>query len=148
MKKELSLIAILALAWGLIAGPAEAKKNSKRVTGSLVRVEQQVRAEDGTDLGWLTVRTRHGEEVRLRLVGLGDCSDCFRVGDRVRAHLRQGTEGQQGRTIHRMQLRRDGRIYDFTFDGNKMVRQLSRHQGSHRGHDAHRTKGNRGGSGS
>ena len=117
MRRTMALLAVVALT----SLPAVAMRTgASRVKGQIIRVEQQVRTANGADYTRLTVRTRQGEEMQLRVGTPGACEDCYRVGDRVRARLGGGS-GE--REVRRMKVRRGGEQFALSNCEGRMTRQ-------------------------
>jgi len=146
MRKAVLLVTFLALAAAPTAEPAEAGAGVRKVKGHVIRVERQVRTDNFGSCDHLTIRTRQGDEMRLQLGAATRCPDCYRIGDRIRARIHSQTGSGSEYRIQRMQLRREGRVYDFTFEGDRMVHHPERgHHGRHHGLGARSPRGGRAG---
>ena len=119
-----TLVALLAfsLAGMLTTAPASARRTYQKVKGEVIKVEQHVRTRNGGEYDRLTIRTRQGEELRLRLGGVGACDGCFQEGDRIRARIRIGEGPDADCQVRFMKLRRQGRMLAFREEGGRMVR--------------------------
>lgn len=119
-----TLVALLAfsLAGMLTTAPASAKRTYQKVKGEVIKVEQHVRTRNGGEYDRLTIRTRQGEELRLRLDGGGACDGCFQEGDRIRARIRIGEGPDADCQVRFMKLRRQGRMLAFREQDGRMVR--------------------------
>ena len=126
MKRILLALLALCLAGMLASAPAAAGRVHQKVKGKVIKVEQHVRTQNAGEYDRLTIRTRQGEEMRLRLGEGGACEGCFQVGDRVRARIQariQTGEGSQAEyQVRFMKLRREGRMFAFQQEGGRMVR--------------------------
>ncbi len=122
MKRTLVALVALSLAGMLATAPASAGRAYQKVKGEVIRVEQHVRTQNGGEYDRLTVRTRQGEEMHLRLGEGGACEGCFQVGDRIRARIRTGEGPEADCQVQFMKLRREGRKLAFREDGGRMVR--------------------------
>lgn len=120
MKKLLFGTTIALIAGALWVTPASAGRFGK-VKGEVVRVEQQVRTQNGAGYDRLTIRTRSGEQMQLNLGAGGACDGCFQVGDQVRAKLGSG-QGADGQQVRSMQVRRDGNMFGYTSQDGTMTR--------------------------
>jgi hypothetical protein len=102
----LSLLALL--------GPAVlAAGDSSRVEGQVLEVRKQVRADGGEASEELTIQTRQGERLRLRLGAPGACEDCVLAGDRVRVRLMAGPDPDGAFQVRTMKVRRTGSTYRY-----------------------------------
>jgi len=126
------MMAVLGVAVvGLLAvAPAGAKRAYQKVKGEVVRVEQQLRTENGGEYDRLTIRTRQGEELQLRLGEGGACEGCFQEGDRIRARIQiRAGEGSQGDCeIQSMKVKREQHMFKFQEQNGRLVR-LGQHGG-------------------
>jgi hypothetical protein len=122
MKSTLTALLVFSLAGMLATAPASAKRAYQKVKGEVIKVEQHVRTRNGGEYDRLTIRTRQGEEMRLRLGEGGACEGCFREGDRIRARIRAGEGPQADCQVRSMKLRREGRMLAFREEGGRMIR--------------------------
>jgi hypothetical protein len=104
-------IALALLA--LLAPTLLAAKGSSRVEGQVVEVREQVRVDGAEASDELTIRTRQGEELRLRVGAAGTCTDCVRAGDRVRVRLMAGPDPGGAFQVRTMKVRRTGATYRY-----------------------------------
>jgi hypothetical protein len=81
----------ITLAGAMIAGGVAL---AETVAGEVVAVTQSVQTANEGEVQEITLHTRQGENLRLRLGRAGWCDECIRVGERVRAQTmaRAGSE--------------------------------------------------------
>lgn len=111
---------LIALSGWISTAPAWAQQEYKKVRGEVIQVRQQQQTQNQDDFDHLMIRTRQGEEMRLRLGQAGKCVDCVQVGDQIRARVKQGAGGQAGQ-IQSMKVKRDGKMYGYKNQGGQMV---------------------------
>jgi hypothetical protein len=112
MKHASVIAAGIALVLLVLLGPtALAAENSSRIDGQVLEVREQVRTDGGETSSELTIRTRHGENLRLRLGVPGSCEDCVQAGDRVRVRLMAGPDPDGAFQVRTMKVRRTGSTY-------------------------------------
>ena len=137
MKRTLAALLAIPLAGVLATAPASAKRAHQKVKGEVVQVERNVQSQSGGEYDRLTIRTRQGEQLHLRLGEGGACDGCFLAGDMVRARVQARVEARvQARVEARVQagegpqveyqvrslkLRREGRMFKFREEGGRMV---------------------------
>ena len=140
--KHLSTAMISIALAGLISTvPAWAQQSYKKVRGEVIQVQQQQKTQNQDEFDHLMIRTRQGEEMRLRLGAAGQCGDCVQVGDQIRARVMQGSEGQAGQ-IQSMKVKRDGAMYGYKNQGGQMVGTQQRlRDGSGAGHQRGNNQG-------
>lgn len=140
--KQLSRNTIpMALAALILTAPAWAQESYKRVQGEVIQVQQQQQTQNRDEFDHLTIRTRQGEEMRLRLGQAGQCTDCVQVGDQIRARVMQGAGGQAGQ-IQSMKVRRNGDLRAYKNQGGQMVGTQQRlRDGSGAGHQRGNNQG-------
>jgi len=99
----------------LIAQPtaARAEEDGTKVKGEVVQIQNQVRTQNGGEYDQLTIRTRQGEQMRLRLHLPADCDGCVQNGDRVRVRLMDGGSEESAHMVREMKVRRTGAKYQF-----------------------------------
>ena len=122
MKRTLVALLAFSLAGMLATAAASAERAYQKVKGEVIKVEQHVRTRNGGEYDRLTIRTRQGEEMRLRLGEGGACEGCFQEGDRIRARIRAGEGPEADCQVRFMKLRREGRMFAFREEGGRMVR--------------------------
>ncbi len=98
MKHRLIFGLVVGLPALLIAVPAAGKRHFVEGHVIQVQLQQQVATHNRAEFNELTIRTREGQELRLRL-GRGPCAICPEVGDRVRARLMRQIEPSEGPPI-------------------------------------------------
>lgn len=134
----------IALAGVISTVPALAQQDYKRVRGEVIQVQQQQQTQNQDEFDHLLIRTRQGEQMRLRLGKAGHCDDCVQVGDQIRARVMQGSDGQAGQ-IQSMKVKRNGEMHGYRNQGGQMVGTQQRlRDGSGAGHQ----RGNNQGTGS
>jgi hypothetical protein len=134
---------LLALACLIPSVPAWAQQSYKKVQGEVIQFQQQQQTRNQDEFDHLMIRTRQGEEMRLRLGQAGQCADCVQVGDQIRARVMQGSGGQAGQ-IQSMKVKRDGQMYGYKNQGGQMVETQQRLRD---GSGAGRQRGNNQGTG-
>jgi hypothetical protein len=104
----------------LIAQPtaALAEEDGTQLKGEIVQVQKQVRTQGGGEYDQLTIRTRQGEQMRLRLHLPADCDGCVQNGDRVRVRLMSGGAEEGAHMVREMKVRRTGASYQFQGEAN------------------------------
>ena len=119
--KQISRNIVLAALTCLIATvPAWAQQSYKKVQGEVIQVQQQQQTQNQDQFDHLMIRTRQGEEMRLRLGAAGQCGDCVQVGDQIRARVMQGSGGQAGQ-VQSMKVKRNGEMFAYKNQGGQMV---------------------------
>lgn len=108
MKEKSWIVVIVALVAVLIGSSAA---YAAKVKGEIVQVGQQVQTQNGGTYDVVTVRTRQGEQVQLRLGPAGSCNGCVRQGDRIQAKVRAG--GAEGAQVRQMKVRRNGEMVSY-----------------------------------
>ena len=118
-----------------------ARENTQKVRGEVIQLQQQQQTQNQDDFDHLMIRTRQGEEMRLRLGQAGQCADCVRVGDQIRARVMQGAGNQAGQ-IQSMKVKRNGQMYGYKNEGGQRVGTQQRlRDGSGAGHQRGNNKG-------
>jgi len=110
MTPKSTIYTVLAIALVLGLAPATFADD---VEGQVVQVQERVRTENGGELQQITVRTRQGTEMQLRLGAAGSCPDCVRVGDQIRARTMAGAQAGQAQEVRRMRVERTRSEYGF-----------------------------------
>lgn len=114
MKHEQVIAGGIALALLALLGPTVlAAEEPSRVEGQVLEVREQVRADGGEMSDEVTIRTRQGERLRLRLGAPGACEDCVRAGDRVRVRLMAGPDPDGAYQVRTMKVRGTGSTYRY-----------------------------------
>jgi hypothetical protein len=124
MSRQRFGIILAALMLLMVSQPARADKGFKKIKGEVVKVEQQVQAANGGVYDRLTIRTRQGEQLQLKLNG--GCDGCYQVGDQVRAKVQGGFGPEAERQVKTMQVRRNGQMLSLGESGGKTVRRQGR----------------------
>ncbi|MEJ2084827.1 MAG: hypothetical protein P8Y44_04015, partial [Acidobacteriota bacterium] len=114
MKKRNWIVVVVALAVVLIGVSAA---DAGKVKGEVVQVGQQVQTQNGGTYDVVTVRTRQGEQVQLRLGPAGSCDGCVQQGDRIQARVRSG--GAAGAQVRQMKVRRNGEMVSYGLRGGQ-----------------------------
>jgi hypothetical protein len=122
MKRFVAIGALFFLVTALVVTPAAAKRAYSKVKGHVVKVEQHVRTANGGEYDRLTIRTRNGDEMQLRLGEGGACEGCYQEGDRIRARIRADDGGGGPMAVQSMKVRRNGEMYGYVNADGKMVR--------------------------
>lgn len=91
MRQRLAIAMALGVAATLIASPAPAKRHYVEGEVIQVQLQQETQTRNQAEFNELRIRTREGQELRLRL-GTGPCAGCPQVGERVRARLMRQME--------------------------------------------------------
>lgn len=156
MKNAISLAITAILLIALSTSPMMAAKGKVKVKGEVLAIEQQSGGANGPAYDVMTVRTRQGDKVQLRLGEAGTCGDCARVGDQVRVRTDQrsgsGFADGQGRAVRvrSLEVRRDGQAMRFQNQDGNLVRtrtQSRLEDGSGRGSGGGSGAGRGGGTG-
>jgi hypothetical protein len=91
MRQRLAIAIALGVVATLIASPVRAKRHYVEGEVIQIQLQQETRTLNQGEFNELRIRTREGQELRLRL-GAGPCDRCPRVGERVRARLMRQME--------------------------------------------------------
>lgn len=132
MKHERWISIGIALIWAMAMTPGAAAEDETTVKGEVIQVHQRVRTQNGGEFDELTIRTRQGEEMRLRLGASGECDGCFQEGDHVRARLMQGEPADGAHAVREMKVRQTGQTYQFRNESGELTQARHRH-GADRG---------------
>jgi len=116
MKMRIWMVFVVALPAVLIGVLAA---DAATVKGEVVQVGQQVQTQNGGTYDVVTVRTRQGEQVQLRLGPAGSCNGCVQQGDRIQAKVRSG--GAAGAQVRQMKVRRNGEMYSYGLRSGQMT---------------------------
>jgi hypothetical protein len=109
-------IAIFLLSLNVTAGTDD---YSSPIQGEVVQVGNRTQTRNGGEFQELTLRTRQGEEMRLRLERPENCNGCVRAGDRVRVRLMDGDPREGAYTVREMKVRRTGATLRFDGRGGR-----------------------------
>lgn len=123
MRRNRPLHLALVMAFALVIAPAWAGKNAQTIQGYVIKVEQQVSTQNDGQFDQLRIRTRQGEEMQLKLGQAGSCQGCVQVGDRIRAQVMMGGNGEA--QIQSMQVRRNREMYGYHLEAGTLVRTRS-----------------------
>ena len=141
MRQLTSHSVLIALTCLIPAVPARAEPSYQKVKGEVIQVQQQQQTQNQDEFDHLMIRTRQGEEMRLRLGAAGQCDGCVQVGDQIRARVRQGSSGQAGQ-IDSMKVKRNGEMFAYKNQGGQMVGVQKRlRDGSGAGHQRGNNQG-------
>lgn len=124
MTKMFSSITVAILC--AVSASATAQTEST-ITGEVVQIQQQERTQNGGDDVYLRVRTRQNREVQVRLRQNQECSNCVRVGDRIRARVQRSGDQRSG-TVQSLKVRRNGSQFHYRFQSGHSIRTRSRSQ--------------------
>lgn len=111
---------LMALTGLLSTAPGWAQQSSRKVQGEVIQVQQQQQTQNQGEFDHLMIRTRQGEEMRLRLGAAGQCQGCVQVGDQIRARVMRGSGGQADR-IQSMKVKRNGEMFAYKHQDGQMV---------------------------
>ncbi len=120
MKRIAKCITLTGLAALLLTIPALAQESYEKVRGEVIQVQQQQQTQSQGEFDHVTIRTRQGEEMQLRLGAAGQCADCVQVGDQIRARVKQGS-GEQAGQIQSMKVKRNGEMVSYNNQDGQMV---------------------------
>lgn len=104
-------LTVLALATAVTTSAA--RNPETEIRGEVVAVRQSESTQNAGALDELTVRTSQGETQRLLLGQAGECIDCVRVGDRIRARVMAGEPAGAAQRVQAMRVERSGEKYTF-----------------------------------
>jgi hypothetical protein len=96
------------------------------IQGEVVQVHQNVRTRNGGAFDELTVRTRQGEQMRLRLGAAGECPGCVQAGDTIRARVMAGGPTDGALNVRQMKVRNSGQSYRFRNDSGDLLQTRER----------------------
>ena len=147
MRRTFSVPFTLSLALLLAALPTALAQEEPppEIEGTVVKVQQRVRTENGAEFTELQIRTREQQMMQLRLGETGSCVDCVREGDQVRARLMGGDAQGEPQRVRSMKVRRTGQSLDFRSESGDLVQ--TRDQQRLRSRDRIHEPGTGGGSG-
>lgn len=120
MKRVAKTMALMILAALYSTLALSAQENTQKVRGEVIQLQQQQQTQNQDQFDHLMIRTRQGEEMRLRLGQAGQCADCVRVGDQIRARVMQKSGGQAAQ-IQSMKVKRNGSMTSYKNQGGQMV---------------------------
>ena len=109
------MIAIFLFSLNATAGTED---DPPPIKGEVIQVSNQLQTRNGGEFQELTLRTREGEEMRLRLERPEECNGCVQAGDRIRVRLMQGEPQDGAFMVREMKVRRTGTTYRFDAAGN------------------------------
>ena len=110
-RMQWTLIGLVAVCLIALPTALRAEENDTTIKGEVVQVQKQVRTQNGGEYDQLTIRTRQGEQMRLRMNLPDDCEGCVQNGDRVRVRLMGGDSAEGAQTVREMKVRRTGETY-------------------------------------
>jgi hypothetical protein len=113
-----TLLVLTTVSLIVLPSVTSAEEDGTQVKGEVVQVQKQVRTQNGGEYDQLTIRTRQGEQMRLRLHLPDDCDGCVQNGDRVRVRLMDGEAQDGGQMVREMKVRRTGATYQFQGEGS------------------------------
>jgi len=125
MKQATKTTTLIVLAALYTTLAATARADTQKVRGEVIQVQQQQQTQNRDEFDHLMIRTRQGEEMRLRLGQAGQCGDCIRVGDQIRARVMQGPGGQSGQ-IQSMKVRRNGDLRAYKNQSGQLLQTRQR----------------------
>ncbi len=141
MKRAQKTMTLMILAVLCTTLPLSAQESTQKVRGEVIQVQQQQATQNQGEFDHFTIRTRQGEEMQLRLGAAGQCGDCVRVGDQIRARVMDGSGGQAGQ-IQSMKVKRNRQMSSYKNQGGQMVGTQQRLQdGSGAGHQRGNNQG-------
>jgi hypothetical protein len=125
MKRAAKTTSTMLLAALLATLPVWAQASIEKVQGEVIQVQQQQQTRNQGEFDQIMIRTRQGEELRLRLGAAGQCGDCVRVGDQIRARVMAGSGGQPGQ-VQSMKVRRNGELFAYQNQAGQLLQTRQR----------------------
>jgi hypothetical protein len=121
MKISKRIVPVLAMMLLIPAVTGAGDDDASTIQGEVAQVHENVRTRNGGEFDELTVRTRQGEQMRLRLGRAGGCPDCVRAGDRVRARVMANGPDDGALDVREMKVRRTGETHRFRDESGGLV---------------------------